>query len=1366
MMMKQPRLAWNPRNDNRRPARRRTLALVSNFETLEIRRLLCVEHGPALDRLLAETSARTANAAATDHQPDWYTPARVVAAADATGHSVYQPFSVNAAGLPLLTSRPDGQGLKVFLDFDGYGTDLPFSTDADTTTFNASEQVNIFETWRDIISYLAPLNLNITTIQPPTGGANPAFVWHRISNSITGGAAYVGWFTNDRSNSWTGQDGGTTRHSGVAHEIGHQLGLSHQSEYDARGNKAYEYTDGWGNRDRPIIGVDFAENVRNWVYGRNSDGVQNLQDDLAWMASKVASVVGGDGYRPDDVGGSLASATNVPADGLYSAIIERADDVDVFRFTSTTGGTYQIAATPMFESALSARIELLDSTGRILAARDDADFRNHNNNNQEFSLDLAAGTYYVRVASSGDYGEQGEYLLTAAPLPDGWTSQDINAATIYRAGAGALDPSTNTFTSLGGGNDIWGTTDDFRYTYATLNGNGSITARIDSLDDVDFHAKAGVMIRASTAANSANVFVGIKPSGQLDPIVRTSTGAASGAVGNTAGATGPWVRLTRTGFTFTVERSPDGVNWTLQGTTNVVMPTAALIGFATCARNARKQAFASMSNISITGNLGTAPPTYNALPAPTGLTAVAASGASTSIDLAWQPVPGATGYVLERSSDGVNYAIYASLTDTSYSFSATFGSMRYFFRVSASDGTALRSAPSAAASAVNKPAAPGTPNSSYAVPVIRPDARSILLNWTDVQGDNGYRIERSTAGGAFVTIATTPRNFNAYNDTNLTPSTSYTYRITPLTSIGDGVAPSRTVSTNTLIAAPANFVVASRTTTSMTLSWTDVLGESGYQVERSTDGTNFSYVGTVSTNQTGFNATGLAALTRYYFRLRALDSTGAAGEAQTAFAATPASTALPTGWSGADIGAVPGAGASAGSIGGTWTVIGSGNDIWNNSDQFHYASRAVSGNGSITARLTALDDTDYYVKGGVMFRASTAPNSAYFFMHYSTGPGLQVEYRDSTGAGSGNMFQLASTARWLRITRSANTFVGQYSEDGSSWINAATRSITMPTNATMGLAATSHNTSRLTLATYDNVATVGATPNAAPVITATASASPNIVDGTTTLLSVGATDDGGAANLSYAWSVLSKPSGVADPAFSVNNSNGASTTTATFAAAGFYTLRVVVSDAQGLTTASNVNVRVNLHAADGTYHYDGAQPRVTVKFNGNVDATLSAADLVLTNLTTGAVIPGAQVTHSFDPTTNLASFGFLTSANGVLPNGNYRASFAAGSVAEPSGVALAEESFEFFVLAGDVDRNRTVDFSDLLIVAQYFGTTGHGFSQGNFNYDPAGTVDFDDLLILAQNYNTSVVVASSTTARDSLGLRNRRGSGGTASVLS
>lgn len=96
---------------------------------------------------------------------------------------------------------------------------------------------------------------------------------------------------------------------------------------------------------------------------------------------------------------------------------------------------------------------------------------------------------------------------------------------------------------------------------------------------------------------------------------------------------------------------------------------------------------------------------------------------------------------------------------------------------------------------------------------------------------------------------------------------------------------------------------------------------------------------------------------------------------------------------------------------------------------------------------------------------------------------------------------------------------------------------------------------------------------APPTITApAAAATPAMHPHWRTAVSVNATDDGGAAALTYTWSTP----GTAYPAtFTVNGTNAARNTVAMFNRAGSYTLRVTVRDAQGETATSDVAVTVS-----------------------------------------------------------------------------------------------------------------------------------------------------------------------------------------------
>jgi len=104
---------------------------------------------------------------------------------------------------------------------------------------------------------------------------------------------------------------------------------------------------------------------------------------------------------------------------------------------------------------------------------------------------------------------------------------------------------------------------------------------------------------------------------------------------------------------------------------------------------------------------------------------------------------------------------------------------------------------------------------------------------------------------------------------------------------------------------------------------------------------------------------------------------------------------------------------------------------------------------------------------------------------------------------------------------------------------------------------------------------VGGSSSSGPWVVAPPSASSNPVTGTTINLRVAGNDSSGSASLTYTWSVLAAPSGVAAPTFSVNGTNTAQNTTVAFAGAGTYTFQVTLQDPNGFTTTSNVVVAVN-----------------------------------------------------------------------------------------------------------------------------------------------------------------------------------------------
>ncbi|UCD53009.1 MAG: hypothetical protein JSW27_10285, partial [Phycisphaerales bacterium] len=159
------------------------------------------------------------------------------------------------------------------------------------------------------------------------------------------------------------------------------------------------------------------------------------------------------------------------------------------------------------------------------------------------------------------------------------------------------------------GTDIWGTGDQFRYAYKSLSGNGSLVARVDDLDVTpDVWCKAGVMIRQGTGTGSQHSFMPITGSGGGGASWqgRVEEGLASVNQDNSGDpvAAPYWVRIDRSGNSFSGFISPDGETWTQIGDPReVVMTDPVLIGLALTSHNANQATSAQFSNVSFTGNV-------------------------------------------------------------------------------------------------------------------------------------------------------------------------------------------------------------------------------------------------------------------------------------------------------------------------------------------------------------------------------------------------------------------------------------------------------------------------------------------------------------------------------------------------------------------------------------------------------------------------------------------------------------------------------------------------------------------------------------------------------------------------------------------
>jgi len=101
-----------------------------------------------------------------------------------------------------------------------------------------------------------------------------------------------------------------------------------------------------------------------------------------------------------------------------------------------------------------------------------------------------------------------------------------------------------------------------------------------------------------------------------------------------------------------------------------------------------------------------------------------------------------------------------------------------------------------------------------------------------------------------------------------------------------------------------------------------------------------------------------------------------------------ATAEVPLGWRNVDVGAPwPPGSASYNESTSTWTVTGDGLDIWNLSDDFHYAYKRLRGDGQITARVVSLTGPGLHewAKAGVMIRQDLTGESKHAMMVMTVG---------------------------------------------------------------------------------------------------------------------------------------------------------------------------------------------------------------------------------------------------------------------------------------------------------------------------------------------------------------------------------------------
>jgi RHS repeat-associated protein len=234
--------------------------------------------------------------------------------------------------------------------------------------------------------------------------------------------------------------------------------------------------------------------------------------------------------------------------------------------------------------------------------------------------DIAIVVIVPPGASSGPFAVTAEgqtvysSSFTVTSLPSGWTDTDIGSVGV----AGSATYGDAVFTVKGAGLGLSSSSDGFNFAYQSLSGDGSIIARVLSIQGNQYSTSAGVMIRETLNPGSTFAYSGLVPYSQSGCYsYRLSTGGSASQNCQTAGATPYWVMLTRSGNTFTSFVAPDGVNWVQVGAQTISMAQAVYIGLGVTNYSTSSLATATYDNVSI-NSASTPAPAITSVSATTG----------------------------------------------------------------------------------------------------------------------------------------------------------------------------------------------------------------------------------------------------------------------------------------------------------------------------------------------------------------------------------------------------------------------------------------------------------------------------------------------------------------------------------------------------------------------------------------------------------------------------------------------------------------------------------------------------------------------------------------------------------------------------
>jgi hypothetical protein len=250
------------------------------------------------------------------------------------------------------------------------------------------------------------------------------------------------------------------------------------------------------------------------------------------------------------------------------------------------------------------------------------------------------------------------------------------------------------------------------------------------------------------------------------------------------------------------------------------------------------------------------------------------------LTVGWTSVNGASSYELDVSTSSAftSYVAAANVGNvTSFAVTGLTPNTTYYCRVRAigTGGSSDNSATVSGMTGYNPPAVPTTTTSGIGT-------SGFTASWNNCDGAPTYRLDVSTSSNFTDFLpGYSDRNLGSATTctlSGLAPNTAYYYRVRTVGSGGTS-ASSTTATVITLPLAPAIGAPTNVNSVGFTANWSAVAGATDYQLDVSTNSSFTSYVSGYQNRSTAGATTlavsGLTPGTIYYYRVRAIGSSGA-----------------------------------------------------------------------------------------------------------------------------------------------------------------------------------------------------------------------------------------------------------------------------------------------------------------------------------------------------------------------------------------------------------------------------------------------------------------------------------------------------------